>query len=32
MTDWGPQRFVCLTEETTEWRYALGPEHRIVGI
>jgi iron complex transport system substrate-binding protein len=28
----GPQRIVCLTEETTEWRYLLGQEHRIVGI
>jgi len=28
----GPQRIVCLTEETTEWLYALGQEHRIVGI
>ena len=28
----GPQRIVCLTEETTEWLYALGEEHRIVGI
>lgn len=27
-----PQRIVCLTEETTEWLYALGQEHRIVGI
>lgn len=31
-TDWGPQRIVCLTEETTEWLYLLGQEHRIVGI
>jgi iron complex transport system substrate-binding protein len=29
---WGPQRIVCLTEETTEWLYFLGQEHRIVGI
>ena len=29
---WGPQRIVCLTEETTEWLYLLGEEHRIVGI
>lgn len=29
---WGPQRIVCLTEETTEWLYLLGQEHRIVGI
>jgi iron complex transport system substrate-binding protein len=28
----GPQRIVCLTEETTEWLYRLGQEHRIVGI
>ncbi|MEY3669104.1 MAG: hypothetical protein RL258_499 [Pseudomonadota bacterium] len=28
----GPQRIVCLTEETTEWIYLLGQEHRIVGI
>ena len=28
----GPQRIVCLTEETTEWLYMLGQEHRIVGI
>ena len=27
-----PQRIVCLTEETTEWLYILGQEHRIVGI
>ena len=26
------QRIVCLTEETTEWLYLLGQEHRIVGI
>ena len=25
-----PQRIVCLTEETTEWLYLLGQEHRIV--
>jgi iron complex transport system substrate-binding protein len=29
---WGPQRIVCLTEETTEWLYLLGEEARIVGI
>ena len=29
---YGPQRIVCLTEETTEWLYLLGQEHRIVGI
>ena len=28
----GPQRIVCLTEETTEWLYLLGQEHRIIGI
>ncbi|XHS76461.1 ABC transporter substrate-binding protein [Burkholderiaceae bacterium UC74_6] len=28
----GPQRIVCLTEETTEWIYMLGEEARIVGI
>lgn len=27
-----PRRIVCLTEETTEWLYLLGEEHRIVGI
>jgi iron complex transport system substrate-binding protein len=32
MTTSGPQRIVCLTEETTEWLYLLGEEHRIVGI
>ncbi len=31
-TDLGPQRIVCLTEETTEWLYLLGQERRIVGI
>jgi iron complex transport system substrate-binding protein len=31
-TLWGPQRIVCLTEETTEWLYLLGQAHRIVGI
>ena len=30
--DRAPQRIVCLTEETTEWLYLLGQEHRIVGI
>lgn len=30
--DYGPQRIVCLTEETTEWLYLLGEDHRIVGI
>ena len=28
----GPQRIVCLTEETTEWLYMLGEQDRIVGI
>ena len=28
----GPQRIVCMTEETTDWLYLLGQEHRIVGI
>jgi len=32
MTSKGPQRIVCLTEETTEWLYLLGEEDRIVGI
>jgi iron complex transport system substrate-binding protein len=32
MMSFGPQRIVCLTEETTEWLYLLGQEHRIVGI
>jgi len=32
MQDHGPQRIVCLTEETTEWLYLLGQERRIVGI
>ena len=27
-----PRRIVCLTEETTEWLYLLGQQHRIVGI
>ena len=30
--NYGPQRIVCLTEETTEWLYLLGEEARIVGI
>lgn len=30
--NFGPQRIVCLTEETTEWLYMLGEDHRIVGI
>jgi len=28
----GPRRIVALTEETTEWLYLLGEEHRLVGI
>ncbi|MCA3237989.1 MAG: ABC transporter substrate-binding protein [Curvibacter sp.] len=32
MQDHGPQRIVCLTEETTEWLYLLGEERRIVGV
>jgi iron complex transport system substrate-binding protein len=28
----GPQRIVCLTEETTEWLYLLNQQHRIVGV
>ena len=28
----GPQRIVCMTEETTEWLYLLGQDGRIVGI
>ncbi len=32
MSALAPQRIVCLTEETTEWLYLLGQEHRIVGI
>jgi iron complex transport system substrate-binding protein len=32
LCDLGPKRIVCLTEETTEWLYLLGQEHRIVGI
>jgi iron complex transport system substrate-binding protein len=28
----GPQRIVCLTEEPTEVLYAIGEDHRIVGI
>ena len=31
MSDY-PERIVCLTEETTETLYALGEDHRIVGI
>lgn len=32
MSDTFPHRIVCLTEEPTEVLYALGEEHRIVGI
>ena len=32
MSNVGPQRIVCLTEETTEWLYLLGEDARIVGI
>ena len=32
LVDHYPQRIVCLTEEPTEVLYALGEEHRIVGI
>ena len=32
MIQHGPQRIVCLTEETTEWWYLLGQQHRIVGV
>ncbi len=32
MADHYPQRIVCMTEEPTEVLYALGEEHRIVGI
>jgi iron complex transport system substrate-binding protein len=32
MSRLGPQRIVCLTEETTEWLYLLGEEQRVVGI
>jgi len=28
----GPQRIICLTEETTEWLYLLGQQGRIAGI
>ncbi len=27
-----PERIVCMTEETTEWFYLLGEQHRVVGI
>src|SRR5438876_2887130 len=32
MSGKGPQRIVCLTEETTETLYLLGEQDRIVGI
>lgn len=32
LSEVGPQRIVCLTEETTEWLYLLGEGRRIVGI
>jgi iron complex transport system substrate-binding protein len=32
ITSPGPQRIVCLTEETTEWLYLLRQEEKIVGI
>lgn len=32
MTDFFPQRIVCMTEESTELLYLLGQQHRIVGI
>ena len=32
MSTQGPQRIICLTEETTEWLYLLGEQDRIVGI
>ncbi|MGD8350003.1 MAG: cobalamin-binding protein [Gammaproteobacteria bacterium] len=32
MTDYYPQRIVCMTEETTEMLYLLGEQERIVGI
>lgn len=31
-SDFGPQRIVALTEETTEWLYLLGEQRRLVGI
>lgn len=27
-----PERIICMTEETTEWFYLLGEQHRVVGI
>ena len=27
-----PERIICMTEETTEWFYLLGEQHRIVGV
>jgi len=32
LTGIGPQRIVALTEETTEWLYLLGQQHRLVGV
>jgi iron complex transport system substrate-binding protein len=32
LNQFGPQRIVCLTEETTEWLYLLGQESKSVGI
>jgi iron complex transport system substrate-binding protein len=32
MTDYYPQRIICMTEETTEMLYLLGEQDRIVGI
>lgn len=32
MNTTGPQRIICLTEETCEWLYLLGEERRILGI
>ena len=32
LNQFGPQRIVCLTEETTEWLYLLGQESKIAGI
>lgn len=27
-----PERIICMTEETTEWLYLLGEQHRVVSI
>ena len=32
MSKTGPERIICLTEETCEWLYLLGEQKRIVGI